>query len=179
MNWGRAKTLLIVLLLLVNLILGGRLLYREVQVRTLEGRAMEDLTALLGKNGLTAEAYQIPAALELTYDVVQSEDGRDPELPSVRGLPVWGMASGSAQIGLLFTQVTGEWLWSGALPINNRQCFSAGYALLQLTSDWGRTGVLESAELGFAAMPIAPDVLRLRPCWRFVISGEEFYVLAV
>jgi hypothetical protein len=176
MNWARAKTLLIILLLIVNLLLGGVLLYREGSVRALEERAMADLCALLLQNGLTAGPEQIPTILELTYDVEQAEF---PEPHTVRGLPVWGMVSGPAQRDPTFTPVTGNWHFSGALPISSRPSFSAGYALLQLTDGWGRTGALEQCELGFAAVSIAPDVIRLRPCWRFVISGEEFFILAV
>lgn len=178
MNWSVAKTLMIVLLLIVNLLLGGLLTFREVQVRTLERRAMEDLCALLAQNGLTAKPEQIPGILEFTYDVEHSPN-EETEPHMVRGLHIWGIAPGSAQRELTITPVTGDWLWSAALPINGRLCYSAGYALLQLTSGWDKTGVLEEAELGFAAMPIAPDVMRLRPCWRFVISGEEYFILAV
>jgi hypothetical protein len=178
MNWAGAKTLMIVLLLVVNLLLGGLLIFREVQVQILERRALEDLCSLLAQNGLTALPEQIPAVLELTYDVEQSGDGGE-EPPAVRGLPIWGMIAGSAQRELILSQVTGDWHWSAALPINSRPSYSAGFALLQLTAGWGKTGVLEEAGLGFAASQIAPDVLRLRPAWRFVISGEEYFILAV
>jgi hypothetical protein len=178
MNWNRAKTLMIVLLLVVNLLLGGRMLYHEAQERAIEARAMEDLCALLARNGLTARPEQIPTVLELTYDAVRSgEELPDPEAGTVRGLPVWGMASGQGE--LTVTPLIGNWLWSGALPIDGRPCFSAGYALLRLTDGWGRTGILERSELGFSAALIAPDVIRLRPCWLFVISGEVYYVSAV
>jgi hypothetical protein len=170
MNWERAKTLMIILLFVVNLVLGGILLSREWQGRELERRAMEDLSLVLEQNGLTVKPEQIPRGLSQTFDVEMDKDGNAPQAgqPTVRGLPVWG-------------QVAGSWLWQDALPIDGTPCFSAGHALLQLTEDWPgteKTGVLESGELGFTASPVAPDVLRLRPNWRFVISGEEYFVPA-
>jgi hypothetical protein len=167
MNWERAKTLMIVLLLIVNLILGGILLVREWQSGELDRRAMEDLCYILEQNGLLAGPEQIPHTLTLTFDVERDVYGSYPQpgQPAVRGLPVWG-------------QATGAWLWHQALPINDTPCLSAGHALLRLTGGWDKTGVLELAELGFTASPIAPDVLRLYPCWRFVISGEEYFVHA-
>ena len=175
MNWARAKTLLMLLLFAVNLILGGILLYRETQARTREFRAREDLCALLGQNGLAARPEQIPAALALTYDIERSEEE---DLSSggqtVDGLPVWGQAAGTAQRGLTVTPVSG-WPWGKALPIGDKLCASAGHCLLQLTENWGRTGVLEQCDLGFTASPIAPGVMRLKPCWRFRISGEEVF----
>ncbi|MCL2004371.1 MAG: hypothetical protein FWG72_10310 [Oscillospiraceae bacterium] len=180
MNWARAKTLLIVLLLLANLLLGGILLYREGQMRAIEARAMDDLCALLAQNGLTAEPGQIPAAVELTYDAERAPEDETPGPHTVRGLPVWGVvASQRAFAPVTPAPVTGSWLWDEALPINPRPGFSAGYALLQLTDGWDRAGVLQSCELGFTATPIAPGAMRLRPCWRFVISGEVFYIPAV
>jgi hypothetical protein len=176
MNWARAKTLLIMLLLAVNLVLGGILLGREAQERERTERALEDLCALLLQNGLTARPDRIPAVLELTYDVERSYDGKLPETnPAVRGLPVWGVAPGAGRQRLFVTPVIGLWRWDDALPIDGNFGFSAGQCLLMLTADWESTGVLELCELGFVAAPIAPDVMRLRPCWRFVISGEEYF----
>ena len=175
MNWARAKTLLIMLLFTVNLILGGILLYRETQMRTRESRAKDELCELLEKNGLAARPEQIPAALAPTYDV-EKTDGEDALSggQTVGGLPVWGQATGSADRGLSVTPLSG-WPWSKALPIGDKLCASAGHCLLQLTENWGQTGVLELCELGFTASPIAPGVMRLRPCWRFWISGEEYF----
>jgi hypothetical protein len=171
MNWARAKTLLIMLLFAVNLVLGGILLYRETQGRTQEWRALEDLCALLQQNGLTARPDQIPSTLALTFDVELSAEEGPPEAhPAVRGLPVWGMAAGSG-----VTPVTGVWLWDEALPIDNRAGFSAGHCLLIWADGQDGTGTLEECELGFIATSITPDVLRLRPCWRFVISGKEVF----
>jgi len=164
MNWERAKTLLIILLLVVNLVLGGILLSREWHERAVERHAMEDLCSILGRNGLLAKPEQISRDLALTFDVERDIYERYPQpgQPSVRGLYVWG-------------RVTGSWLWNDALPIGDTLSISAGHALLQMTNGWGKTGVLDLAELGFYASPVAPDVLRLHPCWRFVISGEEFF----
>jgi hypothetical protein len=171
---------MILLLLIVNILLGGLLLYREIQVRTLERRAMEDIISLLLKNGLTALPEQIPTLLELTYDVELAADGEAlPESHLVRGLPIWGMVSGSSNRELTLSPVAGDWLWNDALPISGSLSLSAAYALIQLTSGWDKTGVLEGCALGFAASPIASDALRLRPCWRIVISGEIYYILAV
>ncbi|MDR0293025.1 MAG: hypothetical protein LBH95_02595 [Oscillospiraceae bacterium] len=180
MNWARAKTLLIALLLIVNLVLGGVWLYRELQVRTRAARAVEDLCAVLGQNGLGAKPEQIPEALALTYDVERSDERDVPSgAYTVHELPVWGQQAGFAPKGALsVTPVSGQWLWDKALPINNSLCFSAGHCLLKFTENWEDTGLLEQCALGFAASPIAPGVLRLKPCWRFVISGEEYFVPA-
>ncbi|MDR0325744.1 MAG: hypothetical protein LBI19_06610 [Oscillospiraceae bacterium] len=177
MNWARAKTLLIMLLFAVNLILGGLLLYRETQMRARESRAMEDLCALLEKNGLIAGPEQIPSALALTYDVERAPEGETDlvVMQTVQGLPVWGLTGGSGLMRLSVTPVSGYWLWGEALPISGKTGLSAGHCLLKLTDTWGETGVLESCELGFVAALIAPDVMRLRPCWRFVISGVEVF----
>lgn len=170
MNWERAKTLMIILLFVVNLVLGGILLSGELQERRIDRRAMEDLCFVLEKNGLIAKPEQIPRVLSMTFDAERSADESFPQTdrPTVRGLPVWG-------------RVTGAWLWDEALPIDDRLCLSAGHALLQLTEGWGRqgkTGVLEQVELGLNASPVAPDVMRLHPSWRFVISGEEYFIAA-
>jgi hypothetical protein len=166
MNWAKAKTLLLLLLLSVNVILGGFLLFQEIQARSQERAAAENLRAALEQNGLTADPGRIPQTLALTYDVARAGEGEPPPGEAfVRGLRV-------------LTQVGGTWLWDEALPIDNTFCHSAGYCLLKLSVEWEGGGVLDECELVFTASPIAPDALRLKPSWRFVISGREVVVPA-
>ncbi|MCL1807452.1 MAG: hypothetical protein FWG31_07100 [Oscillospiraceae bacterium] len=164
MNWAKAKTLLLLLLLSVNVILGGFLLIGEMQTRTQERAATENLCAALERNGLAAKPEQLPQTSSLTYDVERAKEPVSGEA-AVRGLRV-------------VTPVAGQWLWEEALPIDNKVCHSAGYCLLGFTAAWEKSGILEECELVFTAAQIAPDVLRLRPSWRFVISGEEVIVPA-
>lgn len=176
MNWARAKTILIALLLAVNLILGGIWLYRGEQVRAREARALEELCDVLESNGLIAKPEHIPDTLALTYDIERSpEEQFDAEVfeQTVKGLPVWEQPS-AVQI----VSDPGYWLWDEALPINGNPSFSAGYCLLQWANDREADGVLEECELGFSATLISSDVMRLKPCWRFLISGVEYYVPA-
>jgi hypothetical protein len=176
MNWARAKTLLIVLLLIVNATLGGILFFREWQTAAQDARALEELCAILENNGLTVRPEQIPPGTALTFDIEAAPGEDEPAAGRrIRGLNVWGQVSGSLRHGISIVPLTGSWDWEGALPIDNRASFSAGFCLLKLTADWEETGVLEHAELGFAASPIAPNVMRLRPYWLFVISGEEVF----
>jgi len=72
MNWNRAKTILILLLLGVNVILGGVWFNRVEQVRSQEAYALEALCDLLLQNGLTATPKQIPGTTAFAYAAKRS-----------------------------------------------------------------------------------------------------------
>ncbi len=175
MNWKTAKTVLLLLLLSVNLILGGLWLYREMQTRAGESQAGKELCALLGQNGLFAKQEQLGGAVSLTYDAEQLQSGETKR--ELNGLPVWGQST--SENGRLTITET-ELRWGAELPVDGRVSYSAGYCLLKMTEEWGESGkTLETCELGYAAEALAAEAVRLKPCWRFVISGEEYYYSAV
>lgn len=180
MNWKTAKTILLLLLFAVNLILGGLWLYREMQTRAGESKAGEELCALLEQNGLLARPEQLLKTVSRTYDaeLIQEENGSLKR--KVRDLPVWEKTESRIGEERYIISSAADFTWGEEFPVNGNYSFSAGYCLLKMTGTWGHIGkTLESCELGFSAEPLSNDAVRLRPCWRFVISGEEFYYLAV
>ena len=178
MNWARAKTILIALMLAVNLILGGVWLYREASVSAGETRAAEALCGVLAENGLFARPEDIPKRTARAYDVEWAGDGASAGEAVVAGLPVWGFTAVFGRKEPALSPVSGAWLWDEALPVRGSVSRSAEQCLLELVSETGQTGTLEFCELGFCAGPLEPGVNRLTPCWRFVISGETVFWLA-
>ncbi|MDR1692214.1 MAG: hypothetical protein LBR72_02560 [Oscillospiraceae bacterium] len=175
MNWKTAKTVLLLLLLAVNLILGGLWLYRETQMRTGETRAGVELCALLEQNGLHAEPEQLPKITSMTYDAEQIPGGA--LKTEVNGLPVWEQTVSPVSSETV-SPAAGQ-AWGTELPVDGRESLSAGACLLRLTESWSLTGqTLELCELGYSAESYATDAIRLTPCWRFTISGLAYYVFA-
>ncbi|MDR1670067.1 MAG: hypothetical protein LBR76_08920 [Oscillospiraceae bacterium] len=178
MNWKTAKTVLLLLLLIVNLILGGLWLYREMQTRAGETQAVEELCLLLEQNGLSARPEDLVDTASLTYDAELVPGGDAKSL--VFDLPVWETTVSSVGNGRFLVSEAAESVWGEELPVDGNPSFSAGYCLLKMTVSWGLSGkTLERCELGFSAEPLSTDAVRLKPCWRFTISGEEYYWLAV
>lgn len=74
----------------------------------------------------------------------------------------------------------GTWLWGEALPLSDTQGYSAGTCLLSLADALALSEphTLDEATLGYVMTVVRADIIRLMPYWKFVLSGQEYYVNA-